>query len=363
MSDLSNRIPVMRPSLPTFHEMAPYLNRIDQNRVYSNFGPLYCELQERLAQYLGAASSSVALFANGTLALQAAIESVGSAGDEWALPSWTFVASAQAVVCARRRPVFVDVEPRTWAVSPDTARAFPNRLLVAPFGSRPEVNVPLNAHGSTVIDAASCFDACAGIGGSIPARTVLMVSLHATKTLPAGEGALLVGDEGWVADAVQWSNFGFRGSRNATTAGSNAKISEYHCAVGLASLDGWEARRSQWERVRVRAVQFANREGLEIQPSLASGFVTTTLNVLCPPGLSARMASERFSGHGIETRRWWSEGVAAMPAFVSADAPQLPVTEALANRTLGLPFFHDLSDSEFDRIELVSSLAFSSPEA
>ena len=66
-------IPVMRPLLPPAEALLPYLRRMDTSRVYSNFGPLARELEERLAALLSLPSGAIVLAASGYAALAAAI--------------------------------------------------------------------------------------------------------------------------------------------------------------------------------------------------------------------------------------------------------------------------------------------------
>lgn len=348
---LGEVIPAMRPLLPTAKALIPYLERIDERRVYSNFGPLYFELVERLSKYLDVGEDNVALFANGTLALQAAIETVGDQGDTWVVPSYTFVATAQAVHAARRKIHFADVAEESWALEGRERPFATGHVVVAPFGSRPPLSQWCDVSGWKVFDAASCFDSCHGIGSLLDEKSSLMISLHATKTLPAGEGALLVGPSEWIRQARSWGNFGFNGSRSASGPGLNAKLSEYHSAVGLASLDGWNQTRRHLAQRSEHARAIC--EGLDVvtQPSLGDGWVTTTWNIrLRKPDLPA--IERALAENGIQTRRWWPSGVHEMPLFRGCTKDLLPVTSQLANQVLGLPFAVDLSVAELNRISL-----------
>lgn len=343
-------MPVMQPRLPNTESLLPYLTRIDQSRVYSNFGPLHQELSDRFATYFGVDSSHIALVANGTLALQAAIESIGQVGDTWVLPSWTFVASGQAILSARRRPHFVDVDLDTWAMQPNHRSFARGNLIVAPFGSAPDLDAWRSIPGHKVFDAASCFDACRSIGPKIDEASMIMVSLHATKTMPAGEGAVLIGPQPWIERAATWANFGFSGSRFSSGPGMNAKMSEYHAAVGLASLDSWSEDREDWNFAMSRAVEITNECQLYVQPSFSDHHVTSTWNVRLPKGMnSTTLASDLFQS-GIESRRWWPAGVHEMPAFTGQTADPQDNTDELVRSVVGLPFGRDLTSGHFDRI-------------
>jgi len=343
-------IPVMSPSLPTAEELLPYLRRMDRSHWYSNFGPLYDELVDRFADYFAVDSSNLLLVANGTLALQAAIATTGEIGDRWALPSWTFAATGHAIVSAQRIPYFVDVDATSWCITPKNTEWFDGSLIVAPFGDRPQVEIWSSVRGPKIFDAASCFDSCADIGASLPDDTVIMISLHATKPLPAGEGAILIGPSDWIRRARTWANFGFFGRRVADVPGSNAKMSEYHCAVALASLDGWQERaRTQRGEVEI-ASRLSSSLDLHTAPGMAQGFISNTWNIQLADASSRAKIVEACVTQGIETRTWWPAGLHEMAAFSSFEHDDMTVTERLAAATLGLPCGRHLSGNDFSQI-------------
>ena len=331
-------VPVMLPSLPTAEFLLPYLERIDESHWYSNFGPLYHECLNRLANYFYVETSNLLLVANGTLALQAAISTAGSERDTWGLPSWTFAATGHAVVAAQRTPHFVDVDPGSWCMSPNSAARFDGNLIVAPFGDRPRIEEWSSVPGPKVFDAATCFDSCSGIGASLTGETMIMVSLHATKSVSAGEGAVLIGPTDWIRRAKRWTNLGFDGHRISEALASNAKLSEYHCAVLLASLDAWPDRlRSERSRIAV-ALTLTEPLGLQSPPGFARGLASNTWNITFSSPQNVRVAERELESQGFETRRWWPVGLHEMEAFRALKRDRLSVTERLAATTLGLPF-------------------------
>jgi dTDP-4-amino-4,6-dideoxygalactose transaminase len=178
-----------------------------------------------------------------------------------------------------------------------------------------------------------------------------MVSLHATKLVTTGEGGVLVGDASWLADVKQWSNFGFRGQRVAGIRGTNAKLSEYGAAIGLASLDEWERTRSVLLSLTARYVSALRSVGLSAQPGLKDGTVSSTIVARFASKAARDSAEYSLNQHCIATRAWWSEGIHRMESFASCQKREdLVVTEALGDTTLGLPFYIDMTDRELDRI-------------
>src|SRR5580698_2063716 len=247
------RVPIARPRLPTRAALTPYLDRIDDARWYSNFGPLNAELEARLADRLSPKASVVTL-ANGTVALTLALKAAGApAGTLCAMPAWTFVASPHAALEAGLTPYFIDIDPETWMLDPQrilsALRKAPGPvgaiMPVAAFGRLPDLDawrdVADDSGLAVVVDGAAAFDALAS------APVPVTVSLHATKTVAAGEGGYVASEDADFIDRVRaLSSFGFAGSRVSRHPAGNAKLSEYGAAVALASLDGWHADRARF---------------------------------------------------------------------------------------------------------------------
>jgi dTDP-4-amino-4,6-dideoxygalactose transaminase len=186
-------IPVMWPKLPTLERLSPYLKRIDLSRVYTNFGPLACSLEERLASHYGLGGGMVTTVANATLGLMLALTAQGARpGSLCMLPAWTFIASAHAAVMAGLVPYFVDVSPETWTID---AEAIADEIARAPAGVG--AVMPVAPYGRP-IDIASwdrfrartglpvVVDAAAGFDTIKPGETPVVVSLHATKVMGVG---------------------------------------------------------------------------------------------------------------------------------------------------------------------------------
>ena len=118
-----SKIPVLRPLLPNADKRLPYLQRIDRNRVYSNFGPLSIEFGQKLANHFHVDVENVTCSNSGTSALAAAILSrVGRATEEKShaiAPSFTFVATALAAEACGYEGVFADVAVDSWGLDPE----------------------------------------------------------------------------------------------------------------------------------------------------------------------------------------------------------------------------------------------------
>ncbi|WP_422022799.1 DegT/DnrJ/EryC1/StrS family aminotransferase [Pyruvatibacter mobilis] len=357
----ARRIPLMQPMLPTADDLLPYLRRIDENRWYSNSGPLLREFQARLAHAFGTAEGSIVLAANGTLALQLALTATARPGRQKCLmPAWTFAATPLASMQAGLEPHFADIDPATWALSPDAVMARHDLddlaliVPVAPFGHPPDVaawNRVMDQTGvPVVIDAAAGFHGLAHAQSAPAATMPIMVSLHATKPLGIGEGGLiLTNDEELAARLDRLRSFGFGDRAVLDAAGTNAKLSEYHAAVGLAALDAWPNKRSALVKAHTRyASNIRCMTGIGLMGGFSADWTSTTFNILTEEPAAAVIA--RFATHNIEARSWWGPGCHRHPALSDLPSDPLPYTDALAPHVLGLPMSPDMSDADIDRV-------------
>jgi dTDP-4-amino-4,6-dideoxygalactose transaminase len=350
-------VPVARPRLPAAEAILPYLQQIDEARWYSNFGPLVMGFEQRLADRF-AAPTRVVTVTNATQALTLALQAMDlPPGGHVALPAWTFVATAHAVVQAGLRPWFVDVDPATWMLDPARVAALAsdlNRQAVAvipvcAFGAMPDIDAWLAFREATgvpvLLDAAAAFDTLHD------ARLPAVVSLHATKVLGLGEGGYLATEDAGLAHRVRLAtSFGFWGSRDSQVAATNAKLSEYAAAVGLAALDGWPGDRLRWMRAAQHLrIALIGRPEVKFQEGWGSDWVTSVCTVALPPGSAADVARS-LREDGVDTRAWWGEGCHASTAFAGCRREALPATEALAASTLGLPFSIDMDAHEIARV-------------
>jgi dTDP-4-amino-4,6-dideoxygalactose transaminase len=362
----SEPLVVARPELPKAEALLPYLRRIDDARWYSNFGALLTEFEARLTARFEPQTQIVSC-ANGTQGLALCLQALQlPPGGLCAMPAYTFVATAHAVIAAGLTPFLLDVDPDTWTLQPQTVRqalaSAPRPvsavILVAPFGLMPDLAPWLAFREETgvqvVLDAAAAFDDV----HAAPLPTV--VSLHATKVLGIGEGGFVASDDPAFARQVrQLTTFGFSGSRDSQIAATNCKLSEYAAAIGLAALDAWPHNRLRWLRAAqsMRAAM-VHLPQVVFQPGWGLDWATSVCCVQLPEG-SAGAVEQKLNALGVETRRWWGLGCQASPAFADCPRAELAQTDRLGGSVIGLPFSIDLDNAQINRIAtaLATSLA------
>lgn len=359
-------LPLRRTFLPAAEKLLPYLQEIDKNQWYSNFGPLVRRFETALAQLFDVPEGGVLTVSSATVGLQMALSGVGNRVPDpdrprCAVPAFSFPAAATVPRTAGYDAVFVDVEEATWSLMPDIVgdgSAFEAAMPVSYFGAPVDTVALENFSNRTgtkvVIDAAWCFDSLRPV--SIPS----VVSLHATKVLGVGEGGVVVSTNVSAIEGMrEKANFGLNSDRVcATSDGVNAKMSEYAAAVGLAALDEWPERR---ETLISLADDFiaalVNISGCRVMPGFDGSWASAAFAVRLPaakvPQVIAACAEQR-----IEVRQWWTPTLPRHPVFEDIErVGALPVSRSLGDQTLNLPFHEGVSLSDIDRISgIISSV-------
>jgi dTDP-4-amino-4,6-dideoxygalactose transaminase len=364
-------IPLLIPDMPDADAILPYLRKIDAARWYTNFGPLVTDLEKVLARTLGDPAPFVATVANCTAGLELALTAMPfSPGAKVLVPALTFVASATAALRSGLTPVFSDVGKDSWLLTPEIARAALTRheiacvMPVATFGCphptaqwdrfTRDTGIPV------VIDAAGAFG-----NQAIGEGTSVVFSFHATKSFGMGEGGMVASrNKAHIERVRQLTNFGIDVSRGISSCtGTNAKMSEYHAAVGHAALETWPDRQLFRRSLlsRYNAALQKNCPAIALQARPADG-VYTIMQVLLPEGVESGVVAARLHSLGIETRRWYLPLLGMHPAFAGCPVDgELVVLQSIAPRMLGLPFHTDLSQDDIERISLALSEAINAP--
>ncbi|WP_175403273.1 DegT/DnrJ/EryC1/StrS aminotransferase family protein [Delftia sp. JD2] len=363
----SDWVPLLVPDMPSPQVLMPWLERMHAARHYSNFGPLVRELEAEFAQRFDVPAEGLTTVANATLGLELVLQALAMPrGSRILLPAFTFVATATAVVRAGHVPVLTDVDPSTWMLTPELARAacaethIDAVLPVATFGMPQDMQAWQLFERETGLPVV--IDAAAGYGSQWlqGAHGTLVFSMHATKSLPAGEGGLVVSTRpGLAARVRQLSNFGINldpASHLPVGAlaciGSNAKLSEYHAAIGLASLQVWEAHAFQRRLLQSELVNELDKicdQQLSWQTP-GPGGVLQAPSLLCVrvPDENVRISLERCCNQArIMVRRWYQPLLQYMPEL-SASVVTLNTknSQLLAKTLLGLPFFLGINQEQ-----------------
>jgi dTDP-4-amino-4,6-dideoxygalactose transaminase len=220
-------------------------------------GPTVTEFEKNFAQFAGV-KRAVAVN-TGTAALHSAVVAVGiKQGDEVILPSFTFVATAEAVVLAGGKPVFTDIDPETYNLSPSAAEKsitkktkaiLPVDLYGFSADMKPIREIAEKHELALVEDAAQAHGAtCAGKPAGSFADAACW-SLYASKNMTAGEGGVITTNNDEIAETVRMiRTHGEKAKYASLILGCNYRMSEIQAAIGnvqLEKLPSFLAKRRQ----------------------------------------------------------------------------------------------------------------------
>ncbi len=326
-----------------------------EERRYSNFGPVASRLERKLEQRYTSPGRSVVLVSSGTTGLIAALLALDVRGAV-AMPSFTFPATASAVVLARCTPLFIDVSPETWELDiAQLEQALQHQRVGAILHVRtlglchPLDDLEQLAHSfgvPLIIDSAASLggseEGGRWVGGSGDAE---IFSMHATKVFGIGEGGAVFVRPPLAERLRRTINFGLAGGVPETL-GFNGKLSEVHAAIGLAVLeriDGFIARRG--EIARGYRAGLAGAADLEYAPK-AGAPPWQTYPVALPGDADAVV--DRLVAAGVGVRRYYSPPLHRTPPF--AANVSLPITDDLSARMICLPVYSDMTDREQEEI-------------
>ena len=239
-------IQVTKPYFPDIDHYILRLRQIYNNGWLTNHGPMVNELERRLKDYLGV--ENIILVSNGTAALQIAYKVLGLTGEVITTP-FTFVATSSSLVWEGLKPVFVDIDKKTFCIDPNKIEnAITNKttaiLPVHIYGNTCDVDTIqriADKHRLKVVyDAAHSF----GIKHKKTGESVLkhgdisILSFHATKIFHTCEGgALILKDRELYEKARHMIDFGFHSEYEIDSIGINAKMNELEAAMGLCVLE------------------------------------------------------------------------------------------------------------------------------
>jgi dTDP-4-amino-4,6-dideoxygalactose transaminase len=358
------RIPVYKPKLPGVEKLVPYLREIDNNRWYSNRGILVQAMERRIVALLST-DCDLIVTGSGWAALKAAIfAAAGPATPQrpFALmPSYTFAATAAAAETCGYKPYFLDVDEETWMIS---AKELMDHSALSTAG----LIIPVAAYGRgvaqrpwklfreatgipVVIDAAAAFEAIIEDPLSLIGEVPIAVSFQATKAFSSGEGgAVIWTDTAGLMDVTRATNFGFLGTRESKSPSFNGKMSEYHAAVGNASLDAWVQTVGAWKATYTAYAGCAKKAGLAeriiLHPVIASCYALYHAS----SDAEAIAVTQALTKRGIEHRYWYGHGLHTHEHFALAPRDPLSRTARIAHHLVGLPTAIDLSHESMKRI-------------
>ena len=323
-------------------------------------GPEVAELETALATFTG--SKHCITVASGTEALLIALMALDiKAGDEVITTAFTFAATAEMIVLAGGKPVFVDVEADTANidVSLIEAKVTPRTRAIMPvslYGQVPDM-VQINAiaarHGLAVIeDAAQSFGAVYQGQRSCALSTFGATSFFPSKPLGCyGDGGALFTDDDALAKAAREIRVhGQSGRYHHTRVGVGGRLDTLQAAVLLAKLERFEWELAQRANIGARYERLL--AGVERTTHITGRPDRNSVHAQFTVMVDARAdVQAALKAAGVPTAVHYPKPLNLQPAYAAYCCPDCcPVSSRLAARVLSLPMSADLSEADQDRV-------------
>jgi perosamine synthetase len=355
-------IPLAKPVLGDAEEAA-VLDVLRSGQL--SLGPRVPAFEEAFAARLGARFASAV--SSGTAGLHLGLRAVGVAdGDEVVTSPFSFVASANACVFERARPVFADIDPVTLNLDPDAAAAAVTErttalLPVHIFGYPADLPAFERLGLPIVEDACEALGAVHVDGVAVGARGHPAVfGFYANKQLTTGEGGVVtLGDAALKARIDSERNQGRApdmGWLDHDRLGFNYRLSDIACAIGLAQLERLDGMLADRARVAARYGEaLAGIEGLGLPCPDARGNVRGWfVYVVQVPRSHDRDDVLRAlrDEHGVASKPYLP-AIHLMTYYRETFGHregEFPVCEDVAARSLALPFFPQMTDGQVERV-------------
>jgi len=323
-------------------------------------GPEVDELEERLAQFVGA-KHCIAL-SSGTTALQIALMAIDiQPGDEVITTPFSFFATAETIILLGGKPVFVDIDPKTYNINPS--------LIEAAITSRTKAIIPVSLYGQCAdLDPINAIaakhnlavieDAAQSLGATYHERYSCALSTIATTSFfpskPLGcygdGGACFTSDDKLAHTMKSLRHHGQEGRYHHTSIGTNARFDSIQAAVLIAKLDVFKEEIAQRQRVAEWYNHDLKGEVIipYVEPFNVSTFAQYTIQVDNRDDVQVALKEM-----GIPTAIHYPTPLNKQPAmlpYLSDPAKEFPISEAVSGRVLSLPFYPYLAKQDVTKL-------------
>ena len=362
---------VVRPYFPDLEDFKSGLAELWENKWLSNNGPLVQRFERSLAGYMGVGGSNVATFVNGTLALEIGFHAMGLAGADVITTPFTFVATAHALKRIGATPVFADVDPRTFCLSPAEAEKH--------ITHRTRAIVPVHVYGhpcdvvgferlgrkygiKIIYDAAHAFGVKIGGKDISSFGDMSMFSFHPTKLFHSGEGGALVFQDAKLRRKLdQLRNFAIMDETRCIDVGTNAKMNEMNALMGLECFKALPKLLASRAEIHA-AYRSAFADCVEVEmPDPANMCAGLLPNYAYCPILvrdfeTRERLYSRLKEYNVFARRYFYPLLTDFDPYIYGKN-SCPIAKSIADRVLTLPTYYGLSgDTAREIAEIVKEI-------
>lgn len=363
------KIPLVKADLPPYEAIEGPFKEIFENGRITNFGKYVTLFEKESSLYLG---TDVVTLSSGTMALILALQSLGlKQRQKVILPSFTFMATAQAVLYAGGIPLFADIDK-------DLTLALPDLEVLLAKHKDVKAVLPVHTYGlpckvdeiQKIVSAASrkrsmpialLYDAAHAFGSSVNGKKIggfgnaEAFSLSVTKTLVSVEGGMVSSrDSRLIGDIRKMRNYGIEANYDTSRQGLNGKMSEFHAIIGLYNLRRLDVLLEERKRkAGYYLKEISSRTIFETQPSRkGAGHTYKDFTVFIPGDKASRRDAimNFLNEKGIETNTYFYPPIHRQKFFSPFSRRPLPRTEDISAKVINVPFYASITEDEMNYV-------------
>lgn len=355
---LANPIYVAQPTMPRLEDYYQSLKKIWTSRWLTNDGQFHQDFEHHLKEYLGV--EHLNLFVNGTIALLVALQALRINSGEVITTPFTFAATPHVLHWNNIKPVFCDIEDKTFNIDPakieGLIRPDTKAILAVHIYGNPcdveAIQTIADRHELNVIyDAAHAFGVKVGDESIMNYGDISAMSFHATKLFSSIEGGALVSKTQRQRTRIQFlRNFGIADAETVIGPGINGEMNEFQASFGLLELDLIEKEISdRKELVELYRNWLSTVPGIsyldEIEGVRHNYSYFPILVDLAKYGTSRDGLSDILGECNIFPRKYFYPLCSTYPcysALPSSNPDNLPVATRISQQVLCLPLYGQL---------------------
>ena len=360
---MNKLIAVTRSSMPSYEEYCEEIKSLWDSRWLSNRGAVHKEFERLLSQRMGI--DYVALFANGHVALEVAIDAFHfPKGSEVITTPYTHCSTTHSIVRNGLVPVFCDINDKDYTIDVEQIEQRITGKTVAivathVYGLLCDIEridtIAKKHHLKVIYDAAHAFGVKRNGVDAICYGDASMISCHATKVFHTIEGGIVYFKDKTIYDSIEsLINFGFKGPEEVQYISTNARMNEFEAAMGLCNLrhidDEIDKRKVASNRYVERLSGVSGIKLISPQPGVTSNYAYFPV-FFDGYKYNRNEIQEKLKLENILARKYFYPIVPDMMCYRDKYASgNYPVSRHAADTVLALPMYSDLTVDDVDRI-------------
>ncbi len=354
-----NKIPVAQPFID-HEETSEVINVLNSGMLA--MGSKVEEFEKNFSHYLNL-NHSVAV-SNGTVALWLSLKAMGvKEGDEVITTPFSFIATANSILFCGAKPVFADIDPKTYNIDPSsvqekitsrTKAVMGVHLFGQPFDLKTITEI-CEDHDLPLIEDAAQAHGAEFNGRKVGTTGIGCFSFYPTKNMTTGEGGMItLNDENLDYSLRLLRNHGDEGKYNHTMIGYNSRMTDLQAAIGLVQL----RKLDNMNAARISNAQYYDRninvEGItkpHVNTNVKHVYHQYVLRIESDFPMSREEFMEYLSSKGVGSAVHYPKPIYMQPIYQQMGYQGIcPVAEEVARKVVSIPVHPKLTEEELEYV-------------